>query len=170
MANNPTGSNLKESMKSKEVLKSEVTQKLNLVLKDKAIEDFLKKTTSEIFQQIIEIFKKKVNEKLEEFIANVDKNKIANDFFETCDVLDEKRELKLREQINPYIKNLQLKEEKSQEKALMEKFGSSQMMSSNQGESGCSGSSSQFGESSGQCGESSGQCGETGESKINQWC
>ena len=59
MANNPTGSNLKESMKSKEVLKSEVTQKLNLVLKDKAIEDFLKKTTSEIFQQIIEIFKKR---------------------------------------------------------------------------------------------------------------
>lgn len=171
MANNPNNANLQDTMKSKDALKSEVTQKLNVVLKDRAIDDFLKKSASEIYQPIVEIFKKKLNEKVDEFLNNLDKNVEANKFFETCEALDEKKELKLREKINPYIKGLQEKEEKSQERALTASFGpSSQMMTSSQGETGESVPSSSYGQfgpssSSGQGGET----GETGESKINNW-
>ena len=62
MSNNTNNANLKETMKSKGELKSEVTQKLNSVLKDKAIEDFLKKNAAEIYQQVIQIFKKKLRQ------------------------------------------------------------------------------------------------------------
>ena len=163
MSNNTNNANLKETMKSKGELKSEVTQKLNSVLKDKAIEDFLKKNAAEIYQQVIQIFKKKLNEKIDDFINNIDKNEEANNFFDNCEVLDEKKELKLREKINPYIRELQKKEEQSQERALTATYGpsQSQMMSSIQGESGESGESGQT---------SSGQYGETGESKTNQFC
>ena len=163
MSNNTNNANLKETMKSKGELKSEVTQKLNSVLKDKAIEDFLKKNAAEIYQQVIQIFKKKLNEKIDDFINNIDKNEEANKFFDNCEVLDEKKELKLREKIKPYIRELQKKEEQSQERALTATYGpsQSQMMSSIQGESGESGESGQT---------SSGQYGETGESKTNQFC
>ena len=163
MSNNTNNANLKESMRSKSELKSDITQKLTMVLKDKAIENFLKKNTAEIYQQVIEIFKKKINEKIDDFINNIDKNVEANQFFDSCEVLDEKKELKLREKINPYIKKLQKREEESQERALMGTYGpsQSQMMPSYQGESGESGSSGQFG--------SSGDTGETYESKINNY-
>ena len=176
MSNNTNNANLKETMKSKGELKAEVTQKLNSVLKDKAIEDFLKKNAAEIYQQVIQIFKKKLNEKIDDFINNIDKNEEVNNFFDSCEVLDEKKELKLRVKINSYIKELQNKEAQSQERALQATYGpsQSQMMSSIQIQSGESGESS-----SGQCGESSpgqyggcssGQSGETGESKTNQFC
>ena len=58
-----------------------------------------------------------------------------NTFFESCDVLNDKKGIKLTEKIDKYIKELQIKEEKSQEKALTAQFGQSQMISSNQGES-----------------------------------
>ena len=160
MNNNDSNANLKESMKSKGELKTEVIQKLNSVLKEKAIEDFLKKNAAEIYQQIIQIFKKKLNEKIDEFINNINKNEEVNNFFDSCEILDEKKELKLREKINPYIKELQEKEAQSQEKALLAVYGSSQnqMTFSSQGETGETGESS------------SGQYGETGETKTNPFC
>ena len=135
ISNNPNSAELKESMKSKTQLKSEATEKLTKVLKDRAIEDFLKNCTSKIYQSIVEIFKNKFNSKLDEFITNLNKNKEVNTFFESCDVLNDKKGIKLTEKIDKYIKELQIKEEKSQEKALTAQFGQSQMISSNQGES-----------------------------------
>ena len=125
-------------MKSKGELKSEVTEKLTSVLKDRAIEDFLKKSASEIYQSVVEIFKAKLNAKVDEFINNIEKNKEANKFFDSCDVLNENKEIKLQGKISNYIKELQKKEEQSQERALMGAYGNSQsqMMQSNQGESG----------------------------------
>ena len=148
---------LKESMKSKGELKSEVTEKLTNVLKERAIEDFLKKSASEIYQSVVEIFKTKLNDKLNEFINNIEKNKEANKFFSSCDVLNENKEIKLQEKISKYIKELQIKEEDSQKRALIEEFGESQsqMMSSSQGESGMGCSQGESGMPSSQ-GESGG--------------
>ena len=148
---------LKESMKSKGELKSEVTEKLTNVLKERAIEDFLKKSASEIYQSVVEIFKTKLNDKLNEFINNIEKNKEANKFFSSCDVLNENKEIKLQEKISKYIKELQIKEEDSQKRALIEEFGESQsqMMPSSQGESGMGCSQGESGMPSSQ-GESGG--------------
>ena len=148
---------LKESMKSKGELKSEVTEKLTNVLKERAIEDFLKKSASEIYQSVVEIFKTKLNDKLNEFINNIEKNKEANKFFSSCDVLNENKEIKLQEKISKYIKELQIKEENSQKRALIEEFGESQsqMMPSSQGESGMGCSQGESGMPSSQ-GESGG--------------
>ena len=162
ISKSPNNAELKESMKSKGELKTEVTEKLTAILKDRAIEDFLKKSASEIYQSVVEIFKAKLNAKLDEFINGIEKNKEANKFFDTCDVLNENKEIKLHEKIEKYVKQLQKKEEESQEKALMGAYGQSQsqIMSSNQGESGmgCS-SQGESGMPSSQ-GESS-SCGET---------
>ena len=160
ISNNPNSAELKESMKSKTQLKSEATEKLTKVLKDRAIEDFLKNCTSKIYQSIIEIFKNKFNSKLDEFVINLDKNKDVTTFFESCDVLNDKKGIKLTEKIDKYIKELQIREEKSQEKALTAQFGQSQMMSSNQGESSIP---SNQGESS--MPSSQGETGQSGESK-----
>ena len=148
---------LKESMKSKGELKSEVTEKLTNVLKDRAIEDFLKKSASEIYQSVVEIFKERLIAKLDEFINNIEKNKEANKFFDSCDVLNEKKEIKLQEKISKYIKELQKKEEQSQETALMGAYGKSQsqIMPSCQGESGMGCSQGESGMPSSQ-GESGG--------------
>ena len=148
---------LKESMKSKGELKSEVTEKLTNVLKDRAIEDFLKKSASEIYQSVVEIFKARLIAKLDEFINNIEKNKEANKFFDSCDVLNEKKEIKLQEKISKYIKELQKKEEQSQETALMGAYGKSQsqIMPSCQGESGMGCSQGESGMPSSQ-GESGG--------------
>jgi CheY-like chemotaxis protein len=135
ISQNPNSAELKESMKSKAELKSEATEKLTKVLKARAIEDFLKSCTSKLYQSVVEIFKNKLNAKLDEFITNIEKNKNANQFFESCDALNDKKGIKLTEKIDKYIKELQIKEEKSQEKALTAQFGQSQMMLSNQGES-----------------------------------
>ena len=152
---------LKESMKSKTELKNEVTEKLTNILKDRAIEDFLKKSASEMYQSVVEIFKNKLNAKLDEYIDNIQNNKEANKFFDSCDVLNDNKEIKLQGKISKYIKELQKKEEQSQEKALLGEYGESQsqMMSSSQGEYGMSSSQGESGMSSSQGG--SGGCGET---------
>ena len=110
--------------------------------------------------KLFKFSKKKLNEKIDEFINNINKNEEVNNFFDSCEILDEKKELKLREKINPYIKELQEKEAQSQEKALLAVYGSSQnqMTFSSQGETGETGESS------------SGQYGETGETKTNPFC
>ena len=140
-------------MKSKTELKNEVTEKLTNILKERAIEDFLKKSASEMYQSVVEIFKNKLNAKLDEYIDidNIQNNKEANKFFDSCDVLNDNKEIKLQGQISKYIKELQKKEEQSQEKALLGEYGDSQsqMMSSSQGESGMSSSQGE----SGGCGE-----------------
>ena len=174
ISNNPNNAELKESMKSKGELKAEVTQKLTDILKDRAIEDFLKKSASEIYQQVVEIFRNKLMAKLDEFISDIEKNKEAIKFFDSCDVLNENKELKLNEQINKYIKSLQKREEESQERALTPFYGKSQsqIMSSslgeskmNQGESNMNQGESNM--SQGESGMSSSSPGECGESNIN---
>jgi len=161
LSKNPNNFEMKETMKSKGELKSEVTQKLTAILKEKAIEDFLKKSASEIYQQVVEIFTNKLKAKVDEFISNIENNKEANKFFDSCDALNENKEIKISKQINQYIKSLQKREEESQERALTAAYGGTQGQMMSQGES-CPMSSSQ-GES---CPMSSSQ-GECGESKIN---
>ena len=151
MNNNVNNANLKESLKSKDEIKSEANQKINEILKEKAIENFLKKNAAELYQQIIEIFKKKLEQRLDEFIQNIDKNDEVNQFFNSCDLLNDNKELKIMEDASKYIRQLQEKEEKSQAESIRLLYGSgetkSQIQSSSQGESGQCGSSGDCGES-----------------------
>ena len=114
-------------MKSKTELKSEVINRLTDVLKDKAIEEFLKKNASEIYKPVVEIFKDKLNIKLDEFINNIDKNKELDKIFESFEISYKNKEIKFKEEISKYIRKLQKKEEESQEKALIEEFRHSQI-------------------------------------------
>ena len=153
MNNNVNNADLKESMKSKAEIKSETNQKLNEVLKEKAIDNFLKKNAAELYQKIIEIFKNKLLQKLDEFILNIDQNKEVNKFFDSCDELNEDKKLKIENDIDNYIKSLQDREAKSDAKSIQLQYGG-----------GCSQGDSCQGESSEQCGESSNKYG---ESSIN---
>ena len=55
--NNENNVNLNESLKSKEELKLEVEDRLNEILKERAIENFLKKNSADLYQHIIKIKK-----------------------------------------------------------------------------------------------------------------
>ena len=147
LSKNPNNFEMKESMKSKGELKSEVTQKLTDILKERAIEDFLKKCASEIYQQVVEIFTNKLKTKVDEFISNIENNKEANKFFDSCDVLDENKEIKISKQINGYIKSLQKREEESQERALTAAYGGTQSQMMSQGDSCMASSPGEYGES-----------------------
>ena len=100
-----------------EELKSKAKLKLTALLKERFIEDCLKKYSSKMIQFIIQIFQTKLNNKIEEFINNIDKNKEAQNFFTTCDILNENKQLKINEKINTYIKALKKREEESGIKA-----------------------------------------------------
>ena len=103
--------------KNNEELKSKAKLKLTTLLKERFIEDCLKKYSSKMIQFIIQIFQTKLNNKIEEFINNIDKNKEAQNFFTTCDILNENKQLKINEKINTYIKALKKREEESRIKA-----------------------------------------------------
>ena len=165
--------NLKESMKSKEELKTEVKEKLNVILKERAIENFMKKNSAELYQYIVEIFTNKLKNKIDEFIANLDKNNEVTKFFESCDILNEEKELKIKKHIDEYIKNLQEKEENSQHKSLILQFGDqmdiySKINNSKQGEIGDSKINGESGNSKplGELGDSKPE-GETQDSKYD---
>ena len=125
----------------------------NADLKEKAIDNFLKKNAAELYQKIIEIFKNKLLQKLDEFILNIDQNKEVNKFFDSCDELNEDKKLKIENDIDNYIKSLQDREAQSDAKSIQLQYGG-----------GCSQGDSCQGESSEQCGESSNKYG---ESSIN---
>ena len=84
---------------------------------------------------------------MDEFISNIENNKEANKFFDSCDVLDENKEIKISKQINGYIKSLQKREEESQERALTAAYGGTQSQMMSQGDSCMTSSPGEYGES-----------------------
>ena len=73
----------------------------------------MKNTSAELYKDIIEIFSNKLKNIINEFINNIDKNKEVTKFFNSCNILNEEKELKRRGQINKYIKQLREKGEQS---------------------------------------------------------
>ena len=75
----------------KDNLKTEKYLKKILILKDKIIEDFLKKNATEIYSVIAYIFKKYLGKILEEFINNIDESNEAKILFDSHDTSKKKR-------------------------------------------------------------------------------
>ena len=146
---------ISEIRKDKDELKCKVIDKLNEILKGRAIENFLKKNSAELYKSIIEIFSNNLKSKIDEFINNLETNKEVTQFFKSCNALNEEKELKIKGDIDKYIKHLREKEEESGFKAVKIMYGD-QLES--QGESGNS-------ETIGETGESK----EIGDTKINSF-
>ena len=146
---------ISEIRKDKDELKCKVIDKLNEILKGRAIENFLKKNSAELYKSIIEIFSNNLKSKIDEFINNLETNKEVTQFFKSCNALNEEKELKIKGEIDKYIKHLREKEEESGFKAVKIMYGD-QLES--QGESGNS-------ETIGETGESK----EIGDTKINSF-
>ena len=153
--NNYENIKINEIIKDKDKLKSEVIEKLNEILKGRAIKNFLKKNSAELYKSIIEIFSNKIKNKIDEFISNLETNEEVSQFFKSCNALNEEKELKIKGDIDKYIKHLREKEEESGFKAVKIMYGD---QFESQGESGNS-------ETIGETGESK----EVGDTKINSF-
>ena len=153
--NNYENIKINEIIKDKDKLKSEVIEKLNEILKGRAIENFLKKNSAELYKSIIEIFSNKIKNKIDEFISNLETNEEVSQFFKSCNALNEEKELKIKGDIDKYIKHLREKEEESGFKAVKIMYGD---QFESQGESENS-------ETIGETGESK----EVGDTKINSF-
>ena len=146
---------ISEIRKDKDELKCKVIDKLNEILKGRAIENFLKKNSAELYKSIIEIFSNNLKSKIDEFINSLETNKEVSQFFKSCNALNEEKELKIKGDIDKYIKHLREKEEESGFKAVKIMYGD---QFESQGESGNS-------ETIGETGESK----EVGDTKINSF-
>ena len=116
---NEDDNNIKlDRMENKDILKAKAVEEINKSLKEKSKENFLRKIACNFFQVIVEKFKEKCEEKLNDFINNLLENDEANKFFEECDALNENKELKFKDELDKYIRNLKEKEAESQQKAI----------------------------------------------------
>ena len=126
-------------MKTKEEFQSEAIDELNRALKEKAINNFLSKVSSQFYKDIILIFKEKCEKKLDEFINNLLNNEQANEFFKNCDTLNENKKLKFDDDFRAYIEKLKKEEKESKDRALS---AIEQNRENNMGDSKCNTSES----------------------------
>ena len=81
-------------------------------------ETFLSKNASSLYQYIASIFQTKMLKKIDEFIDNLNNNQDFINFIQNYGIFDENKNLKIEEKFKIYIKNLQEKENESQENAV----------------------------------------------------
>ena len=113
------GFNMKGAMKSKEEIMETAEKEIKNQLLKPAEENFLKKMSSNLFQEINTIFKNEMLNKVIEFINNLNNNKEVNKFIQNFDIIpNEDKNLKIKQQFDEYIDKLKQKEVESQEKAL----------------------------------------------------
>ena len=133
--------NINEAMKSKEEITYEASNAIKNQLKGPAEENFLKKSASCLFQDIVKICEAEMARKIKQFIENLNNNSEVNKFFDSNDALNDDKNLAIEPQFKELIKGLRKKEEESQEKALKLQFG--MPLNESQGES----KSSDYGDS-----------------------
>ena len=107
-----------EKMKTKKELRAEAIEEINNTLKERAQKTFLAKFASQFFQDIVLIFKAKCEDKLNKFINDILNNEQANEFFKSCDALNENKKLKFENELEEYIEKLEKKETDSLNRAL----------------------------------------------------
>ena len=115
---NLNNNNVNNAMKSREELTAEASNELKNQLKEPSEENFLKKMSSSIFQEIVTTFGDEMENKLIQFINDLNNNKEVNLFFDSFENTQNQNNQVLVEQFNEYIKTLREKESKSHEKAL----------------------------------------------------
>ena len=108
--------NIIDVMKSKEEIKNEANEAIKKDIKEMAEENFLKKSSSLLFKDIIQVFKLEMINKINKFVANVNNNEMIQIVFKSFGILDLDKELKIEEEFKKYIKKLIEIEKKSYEK------------------------------------------------------
>ena len=111
-------SNKIEAMKSKEQIKKEATEAIKNDIKEIAEENFLKKSSSLLFKDIIQVFKKEMIENIYEFVKNLESNEEIQMFFKSIDILEPDKEIKIAEDFKKYKEILKEIEKNSYEKSL----------------------------------------------------
>ena len=106
--------NIGEAIESKSQLKNRANESIIKELKVKAEENFLKRSISLLFLDIIGVFKIEMKKKINDFIKNLDNYKEIKKFFKNIDANKEK---KIGEDFKNYIKILKEIEKKSDEKS-----------------------------------------------------
>ena len=110
--------NIIDVMKSKEEIKNEANEAIKKDIKEMAEENFLKKSSSLLFKDIIQVFKLEMINKINKFVANVNNNEMIQMVFKSFGILDLDKELKIEEEFKKYIKKLIEIEKKSYEKSV----------------------------------------------------
>ena len=127
-----------DKMDNKEILKAKAVKEINAALKEKAIENFLSKISSQFFQDIVTKFKERCEQKLNTFINNLLNNEEANEFFKNCDEINGKKKLTFEKEKNEYLENLLKKETASYAKSAKYQ----DILKGNKGSKGCASDSS----------------------------
>ena len=127
-----------DKMDNKEILKAKAVKEINAALKEKAIENFLSKISSQFFQDIVTKFKERCEQKLNTFINNLLNNEEANEFFKNCDEINGKKKLTFEKEKNEYLENLLKKETASYAKSAKYQ----DILKGNKGGKGCASDSS----------------------------
>ena len=108
--------NKKVEKLDKNQLKSQITEALNLSLKENAIKNFLSKIASQFYQEIASKIGNKCEEKLNAFVEELAKDEEANEFFKNFDELKGNK-LKFEKELKEYFDKLDEKESKSIEQS-----------------------------------------------------
>ena len=123
--------NMKEVMKSKEELMSEASNTIKNQLKKTAEENFLRKYSSCLFQDIIKMFENEMVKKINQYIRDLKKNEEVSNFFNSAGI-DNRDKLEIKNKFEEYIKSLKQKEADSNERAIRIQFG--EQIGENKGE------------------------------------
>ena len=136
--------NMKEAMKNKEELMTEASNTLKSQLKKMSEENFLRRYSSCLFQDIIKIFKDEMIAKINKFIEDLNNNENISNFFKSNEI-NNGEDLEIKKNFDEYIKSLKQKEADSNEKAIRMQFG--EQLNESQGESSGNYGESPYGES-----------------------
>ena len=110
--------NMRDAMKDKDELKEEAATELKNQLKEPSEENFLKRMSSNLYQDIVNNFSSEMENNLMKFINDLNNNEEIRLFFESFEEEQNKNSKQLEEQFNKYIKDLRQKESESHERAL----------------------------------------------------
>ena len=114
--------NMREAMKSKEELMSEASNTIKSQLKKTAEENFLRKYSSCLFQDIIKMFENEMVKKINQYIRDLKNNEEVSNFFNSAGI-DNRDNLEIKNKFEEYIKSLKQKEADSNERAIRIQFG-----------------------------------------------
>ena len=114
--------NMKEAMKSKEELMSEASNTIKNQLKKTAEENFLRKYSSCLFQDIIKMFENEMVKKINKYIRDLNNNEEVSSFLQSNEI-NNGDNLEIKNKFDEYIKSLKQKEADSNERAIRIQFG-----------------------------------------------
>ena len=109
--------NIQGVMKSKEEIKKEAIKAIKQGLNDIPKEHFLKHSTLLLFKEIIEVFKNEMKNQIYQFIGRLNNNYEIQMLFNSIDIFEPNKEIKIANDFKKYLKILKEVEKQSYKKA-----------------------------------------------------